>query len=106
FIAKNDAAQLSGSIDWFRSMYDSSCRPVPLMIHRSAKLHGKAAPREGMRVTTFEKLDDLRGAVGKFARALASKGSFRDRDRVAEQLQELELFAKAFVAKWSVEPKA
>jgi hypothetical protein len=76
FIAKNDAAQLSGSIDWFRSMYDSTCQAVPLMIHRVSKLHAKAAPREGMRVITFDKLEGLREAAGKFARALASKGSF------------------------------
>jgi len=106
FIAKNDAAQLSGSIDWFRSMYDSTCQAVPLMIHRVSKLHAKAAPREGMRVITFDKLEGLREAAGKFARALASKGSFRHRDRIGEQLQELDLSAKTLVSKWSVEPRA
>jgi hypothetical protein len=105
FIAKNDAAQLSSSVDWFRGVYDSRCGVAPLMVHRVAQLHPAAAPREGMRVLTFDRLDGLRAAVGKLSRALATNAAFRDPSRVAEQLQAHDLTSKTILAKWSVAPK-
>lgn len=105
FIAKNDASQLSGSVDWFREQYDPTCQAVPVMIHRAAQLHDKAAAREGMRIITFEKLAQLRAAVEKFARAVAPEGAYSDAMRVGEQLEALDLTAQTIVNRWSTEPK-
>lgn len=106
FIAKNDANQLSGSIDWFGSEYDRTGKAIPLMIHRVSKLHDVARAREGMRVMTFEKLDELRDAVHRFARALASKGAYRDAELVREQLEALGLGGRGFADRWTSEPRS
>jgi hypothetical protein len=103
FIAKNDAEQLSGSVDWFKSKYDKTwSEPIPVMIHRSPELHAAASPCDGMRVITFERLDQLRETVSTYGRALAADGGFRDAKRIGEHLEDQLLAGKAFIAKWSV----
>lgn len=100
-ISKTDAAQLSGSIDWFLENYDNTCAATPVMVHRSNHLHEKASARDGTQVITFEKLDSLRAAVLKFAEAVAS-GNRGDPSLVGERLAAFHLTAKQFVNKWMV----
>jgi hypothetical protein len=106
FIAKNDAAQLSGSIDWFKSKYDKTwSTPTPLMVHRSERLHPVASPTEGMRVITFDRLAAVRTATASYGRALATSGGFRDSKRINEQLQALRLTGSTLVNSWSIAPR-
>ena len=42
FISRHDAAQLSHSMNWFGSAYDNSCKPIPVLIHKSENLKQKA----------------------------------------------------------------
>lgn len=100
-ISRSDCVQLSGSIDWFLESYDKTCTPIPLLLHRTKHLHGKATAREGTQVITFEKLASLRASVRKFAEAIAS-GEGADPAFVGDSLAAFHLTAKQFLNKWAV----
>lgn len=70
-IHKRDANQLSGSVLWFRDIYDVSARAVPVMVHQARQLARDASATPGMRVLNQDGLDRLKAAVRAYASALA-----------------------------------
>lgn len=90
-IHKRDAAQLSSSMDWFRTEYGESPSVVPLMVHKSTHLHSAAAPRKGMRVMTFDDLERFRSSVESLFRACAAGNIHLDANRLREQLAAMKL---------------
>ena len=104
-IRRHDAAQLSHSIDWFASTYDNTCKPIPILIHKSAELRKDASARTGTRVITFDQLAALRAAVTDAFASLAADNAYCDPRKVGPQLIERNLNAKSFVERWGMAPR-
>jgi hypothetical protein len=103
-IWKKDAAQLGQAIDWFYEQYDNTCTAVPVLVHPTNRLGEKATAREGTRIVTADKLEDLKTAVRQFAQALAAGQDWTDEDRVAARLQALKLNGAALAQTFTIEP--
>lgn len=73
-IGKRDMGQLTQAMVWFGSRYDPGARPVPIMIHPSAKAYPDASAPVGMRVITERNLGELRAALRGFSESLATVG--------------------------------
>ena len=99
------AVQLSHSIDWFASTYDNTCKPIPILIHKSAELRKDASARTGTRVITFDQLAALRAAVTDAFASLAADNAYCDPRKVGPQLIERNLNAKSFVERWGMAPR-
>lgn len=103
-IGKRDLAQLGHSMDWFVSAYDSTCDAAPVMVHPSREHASDGSPRPGMRILTFEKLQQICVAVEGWGMAVASTGTF-SADAVLPRLGEYGLLASTFPAEWTVSPR-
>jgi hypothetical protein len=57
-------------------------------------------------VITFDKLADLRQAVGRFATSVATESRYADAKAVAERLAAEHLNGRAFVGHWGRAPLA
>ena len=104
-ISKEDMAQLSQALDWFKETYDDTCDATPVLVHPSRYLHHQASARAGSRIMTFEKLANLRDSACEFASAIAIDDAFRDADAIWRQLTALHLNGESFPDHWSVPPK-
>ena len=99
-ISRHDIAQLSHSMDWFGTEYDSSCKATPVLIHPSRQLAPAANARDGTRVITFEKLSTLRDAIDRFATSVAASRMYAEADAVAERLAAEQLNSRALIGHW------
>lgn len=104
-IARRDVAQLSHSMDWFGATYDGTCRPTPVIIHKTVQLHENATARAGTRVVTFDQLAEMSQAVRAFAESLATANTYRDPVAVQEQLNSRGLYAQGFFDRWGRAPR-
>lgn len=78
FIGKRDSNQLSGSMLWFNSHYDSTVRATPVIVHPADTLGRDASATAGTCVMTTPKLKALRTAVREFATALTQAARWDD----------------------------
>jgi hypothetical protein len=82
-IAKKDADQLAGSINWFRGAYDQSCQVTPILVHPSLVFHDAASPIADVRIIDGECLGKVRAELLSYANALGALNAMPK----AEQLQ-------------------
>ncbi len=82
-IAKKDADQLAGSINWFRGAYDQSCQMTPIMVHPALVFHGAASPVPEARIIDEECLVKIRSELLSYANTI---GALKMMPK-AEQLQ-------------------
>ena len=82
-IAKKDADQLAGSINWFKSAYDQSCQVTPVMVHPALVFHDAASPIADVRIIEGECLGKIRAELLGYANALGALNAMPK----AEQLQ-------------------
>lgn len=86
-VKKDDAKQLSNSMDWFKERFLGS-RATPVLIHPDARFEKAAGIPEGCRVIDAEHLERLHQVLLTFATQLATDNAFRDPKRVATALSD------------------
>lgn len=84
-VKKDDAKQLSNSMDWFHERYPNS-QGVPLLVHPDARFNRQAAIPAGCRVMDTRHLDRLRKVLVELAKQLGADDAFRDPKRVTTAL--------------------
>lgn len=102
-ISKSYCNQLNGSCEWFTSVYDSTCRYTPIMIHNTNLFEYAATPNTGIRIVTPDKLHVLTEAIEGFLRSLLISGAYNDRMKVEHSLKTYKLEAQNFVENFTVE---
>lgn len=100
-VYKDDAEQLSNSMDWFRAAYPGM-NATPVLVHPKSRFDKQAAVPTGCRVVTTEKLDGLRDTVRRYATGLADQDTFRDPQRLSALLATLGLTANVFLDRHTV----
>lgn len=105
-ISKADSNQLSGSMNWFHQVYDASCSATPIVVHPVNLVEGSAAPHQGMRVITVDKLLELKTAVTGFVKAIASSGFPLRQAVVGDSLAHYKLLGDGFVERFTLRFKA
>jgi len=94
--------QLSGSFDWFESVYsDAQFSGVPVLVHPSRQPMWDATPRQGARVMTFERLALFRDAIKEFTTAIRVDNGFQDREVVRANLTQFGLAASMLESRWT-----
>jgi hypothetical protein len=69
-ISKGYTDEVSGALTWFRSQYDTTCRPIAALVHPSFYLGEAATAPAEMRVISQSQLPRLKEAVRAFAVAV------------------------------------
>jgi hypothetical protein len=105
-IPRKDIEQLGHSLDWFADNYDGTVDVTGVMIHPTRQLDSRAMARDGVRIMTFDKLAQFRGAVVGFARAVAADNDYGDPDAVADRLAVFNLTASLIMGHWTDAPKS
>jgi hypothetical protein len=82
-IAKKDADQLAGSINWFKAAYDQSCQVTPVMVHPALVFHDAASPIADVRIIDGDCLAKIRAELLAYANTLGALNALPK----AEQLQ-------------------
>ena len=103
-ISKKDTNQLNGSIVWFESTYDDTCKCTPIMVHMRTTFDAAASPDPAIRIMDEPGFDWLKNAMRAFATALAANGKYGDPGEVERQLKQHKLDAKAIVGLATVKP--
>ncbi|MEO5968304.1 MAG: helicase C-terminal domain-containing protein, partial [Bdellovibrionia bacterium] len=102
-INKHDCNQLGGSLNWFRTIYDSSCTAIPIMVHPVNTFERAASPSSETRILTREKLAKLKLALHEYAIAVAASPTvMADASRIAELLRHFKFNESEFVATYTV----
>ncbi len=99
-ITKRYAEEIGGSANWFKQTYDHTCNCIPVIIHPVAVFDNNATPPIDTRVITQDKLDSLREAVRKFAKAIADK--MNDPESIRINLNHFKLSGPAFIEAFTV----
>ncbi|KOV87593.1 DEAD/DEAH box helicase [Nocardia sp. NRRL S-836] len=101
-IAKKDADQLRGGVQWNADKYIGTTA-VPILVHRVDLYDARAVPVPDMCVITPAKLTELKTSVTTFATALAQGPDlWREEQAVAQQLQHHRLTGERFAAAYSL----
>ncbi|MDP9868817.1 MULTISPECIES: hypothetical protein [Streptosporangium] len=104
-ISKHDVDQLGGSALWDKDVYPDVTH-LPVIVHPSRELDGKATPVPGMRVITQDKWDLLAAAMQNWAEALAAgHARWKDPQAVAEQLAHHKLAGASLFNTYSLPPR-
>ena len=102
-ISKSYADQVSGNMNWFRTEYDATCHPFPIIVHPSTVLDSDASPPQNMRVMGKIELDKLVQCARSFA--IAVKDRVDDTDHVRASLSANHLLGTQFVDAFSIVPR-
>ncbi|WP_166790175.1 helicase C-terminal domain-containing protein [Cryobacterium sp. Hh11] len=106
-VAQDYLEQLSGSFDWFESVYgDAQFSGVPVLVHPSRQPMWDATPRQGARVMTFERLASFREAIKEFTTAIRVDNGFLDSKVVGINLTHFGLEASQLEQRWTQKFKA
>lgn len=84
-VKKDDAKQLSNSMDWFHERYPNSSA-TPVLVHPEARFGPAAAIPQGCRVIDAEHLSKLCTTLENLARQLGTDDAYRDHARVTKAL--------------------
>jgi len=94
--------QLSGSVDWFDSVYtEAEFEAVPILVHPSRQPMWDASARQGARAMTFEKLTDFREAIKQFTAAIRVNNGYLDSSAVGTNLTQFGLAASQLEQRWT-----
>lgn len=104
-VYKDDAKQLSNSMDWFKEQY-ALATGTPVLVHPWATFDSKAAMPQRCRVITLESLTKVRDSLAKLATALAQDDTFRDPARTAQLLDHFGFTAQHFLHRHSVDGRS
>jgi hypothetical protein len=104
-ICKRDCNQLNGSTKWFESIYDSTCRYTPILIHPSNKFEHAASPHNDTRIMNEEKLALLRDNIYSFIKSLCVENKLDNDEAIMERLVRHNLIANNFCDNYTVQPK-
>lgn len=89
-VKKDDAKQLSNSMDWFHDRYPNSTA-TPVLVHPDARFSPAAAIPQGCRVIDVQHLDLLRKTLEHLGKQLGTDDAYRDHKRVATALADARL---------------
>ncbi len=101
-IWRSHVEQLAHSMNWFGEQYDSTCRPTPVMVHKTSVLEANATAPPGTRIITENGLNRLRSAVRGAAAALGDAGTWSDPAAVGTQLSHHKLTGTSILAAYAV----
>ncbi len=98
FIAKENCNQLSGSINWFNTIYNLSkeIKAIPIMIHPSNKILAGTYPPENMRCIDKEKLELLKKNITNLTKTLSELKSY-EKNKISDILNLYHFDYKTFV---------
>lgn len=100
-IWRSDVEQLAHSMNWFTEEYDSTCKALPVLVHKVSLLAKNASAPPGTRIITAGKLEELRTAIRAAATALGDAGNWSDPDAVAAQLSHHKLTGTSLTGKYT-----
>lgn len=104
-IPKHDMAQLSHSMDWFSENYGDPHHATPVLIAPTRDLDPKASAASDTRILTFDKLEELRGAIQGFATAVVANRPYCAPEAIWERLVASDLNAGSLQNRWTASPK-
>ncbi|WP_282947170.1 hypothetical protein [Cellulomonas endometrii] len=104
-VFKDDAKQLSNSMDWFRGQYPNAAG-TPVLVHPWATFDAKEAVPQGCRVVTTERLFQLGNALDQVATSLSEGDAYRDPARVSRLLAYHGLTAQHFVERYTTKARS
>lgn len=105
FIAKKDADQLAGSMNWFYGAYDQSCQATPIMVHPALVFHGAASPVPDMRVIDEECLGKIRTELMSYANAIGALKAMPKAEQLQGFFAQSSFTREKFVANFTKAPK-
>jgi len=105
FIAKKDADQLAGSVNWFRGSYDQSCQATPVMVHPSLVFHQTASPMADVRIIDGECLAKIRAELLSYASAIGALNALPKADLLQSFLAQSGFTREKFVPNFTKTPK-
>lgn len=103
-IIRDEANQLSGSVQWDREQHRNVETQVPVLVHPSASVHQQAVLPEGARVVTADDLERLKASVLAFVGALVDNWSTLTERNVATALTDHGLTAEHVIRRHSTRP--
>ncbi|MBI4806993.1 MAG: DEAD/DEAH box helicase family protein [Desulfovibrio sp.] len=86
-INKHDCNQLNGSVVWFNSNYDKTCRSVPIMIHKSKSPEYAASLNPDTRIIGEKELQEFKDSIRQFIATICSQRTLNDLLEVRKALQ-------------------
>jgi hypothetical protein len=104
-IAKKDADQLTGSMNWFRAAYDQSCHATPIMVHPSVVFDAAASPMPDLRIIEEECLAKIRAELLSYASAIGALKAMPKADQLQAFLAQSSFTREKFVSSLTKIPK-
>lgn len=101
-IAKHDCNQLNGSMIWFKTNYDNTCKALPVMIHPVNNFDEYSSPHEDTRIMNSECLDNLKKSFRSYVTAISTSNNLENKDYVAKQLDYFKLTPEKFINEFTV----
>ena len=90
-ISKKNCDQLTGSMSWFESAYDSGCTATPVLIHPSRTFDRYSSPLPETRIMDAERLANLKDRLRLVGVALAADRTYKNPTNVARVLDHYDL---------------
>lgn len=100
-INKHDCNQLNGSITWFKTKYDKSCRMEAILIHPHALFEYACSPDEGTKIMAQKQLQDFREALQAFYEVIIQNGIYADPLKLESYLVKWSLTQDTFAQKYT-----
>jgi hypothetical protein len=97
-IAKKDADQLAGSMNWFHGAYDQSCQATPIMVHPALMFHGAASPMPNVRIVDEECLVKIRAELLSYATAIGALKTMPKADQLQGFFAQSNFTREKFIA--------
>ncbi len=85
-INKHDCNQLNGSVEWFKTEYDQSCKCTPILIHPSPIFEHAASPNQQTRIVDADNLEKLKESVESFIKSICVKNEIHDAEKIRKSL--------------------
>lgn len=96
-INKHDTNQINGSIEWFESEFDSSCKQIPVIIHPYSDFEYAASPNKLVRIMNGKGLDNFKVALMDFSKACVQSGQVAELEKIKSLLVEYKLIPELIV---------
>jgi hypothetical protein len=103
-INKHDCNQLNGSVVWFESKYDHTCKCIPILVHPFRKPEYSASLHADTRIIGVEELSSFKVAITDFVKSMCVSGNLNDLAKIREQLIYNNLRADDFIRKYTCSP--
>ncbi len=103
-IAKRDADQLAGSMNWFRNHYDQSYKVTPILIHPKSVFDRQASPVPDIRIIDEECLEKIRCNLISYANAIGLSDVMPSKERLSKFFEESDFTPQKFCEKLTKAP--